>query len=48
MDADDSLENIANLLKAKVFIYEIRDCGFESHWSHFNIRYCACFEQGIS
>ena len=47
MDVNDSLENIANLLKAKVFIYEIRDCGFESHWSHFNARYCACFEQGV-
>ena len=45
MDVNDSLENIANLLKAKVFIYEISGCGFESHWSHLNVRYCACFEQ---
>ena len=24
----------------------LRGCGFESRCSHFNVRYCVCFEQG--
>ena len=27
-----------------VFVFDLSDCGFESHWSHFNFRYRSCFE----
>ena len=30
-----------------MFVYELRDCGFESRCSHLNFRYCACFERGV-
>ena len=30
-----------------VFIYELSDCGFESHCCHLNFRYWTCFEQGV-
>ena len=30
-----------------VFVYEISGCRFESSCSHLNIRFRACFEQGV-
>ena len=27
-----------------MFVYERSGCGFESHWSHLNFRYHACFK----
>ena len=32
---------------AKLFVYELSGCGFESHCSHLNFRYCACLEQEV-
>ena len=29
------------------FVYELCGCGFESRWSHLNVRYRAFFEQGV-
>ena len=34
-------------LKSWVFAYELSGCGFESRCCHLNIRYGACFEQGV-
>ena len=28
-------------------VYELSGCAFESLCSHLNLRYCACFEQGV-
>ena len=30
-----------------VFIYELSGYGFESNCSHLNVRFCACFKQGV-
>ena len=32
-------------LNGWVFVYELSACGFESHCSHLNFRYLACFKQ---
>ena len=34
-------------LKGWVFVYELSGCGFNSRCSPINIRYRACFEQGV-
>ena len=34
-------------LNGWVFVYGLSGCGFESSWSHLNLRFCACFEQGV-
>ena len=31
----------------KVFVYKLTGVGFESHLSHLNFRYRACFQQGV-
>ena len=33
-------------LNVWVFVYELCSCGFESHCSHLNYKFRACFEQG--
>ena len=38
---------LSHLANGWVFIYELSGCGFESHCSHLNFRYCACFEQRV-
>ena len=30
-----------------MFVYKLSGCGFESHCSHLNLRYCTCFNQGV-
>ena len=30
-----------------VFLYKLNGCGFESRCSHLNLKYRACFEQGV-
>ena len=30
-----------------VFVYELSGCGFDSRWSHLNLRCGACFEQQV-
>ena len=35
-------------LSVWVFVYELSRCGFESCCCHFNFRYRACFEQGVT
>ena len=34
-------------LNGWVFVYELSGCGFESHCSHLNFRFCACIEQWV-
>ena len=34
-------------LSGWVFVYELSGCWFESRCSHLNLRYRACFEQGV-
>ena len=34
-------------LNGWVFVYELSGCGFKSSCSHLNIRFRACFEQGV-
>ena len=34
-------------LNCWLFLYELSGCGSESCCSHFNFRYCVCFEQGV-
>ena len=34
-------------LNGWVFVYELSGCGFQSHCSHLNFRFRACFEQGV-
>ena len=34
-------------LNGWVVVYEVSGCGFESSWSHLNLRFRACFEQGL-
>ena len=35
-------------LDGKVFVYQLSDCGIESHWGDLNLRYSAYSEQGVS
>ena len=30
-----------------MFVYELSDCGFESHCSHLNFRYPILFKEGV-
>ena len=41
------LETTASLAKCCAFVYELCGCGFQSHCSHLNFRYRACFEQVV-
>ena len=34
-------------LNGWVFVYELSGCGFESRCCHLNVRYGACFKQGV-
>ena len=34
-------------LNGWVLLYELSGCVFDSRWSYLNLRYCACFEQGV-
>ena len=34
-------------LNGWVFVYKLSGFGFEFRCSHFNLRYCACLEQGV-
>ena len=34
-------------LNSWVFVYKLSGCGFQSHCSHLNFRYGACFKKGV-
>ena len=34
-------------VRSKVLVYELSGSGLESRCSHFNFKYCACFNKGV-
>ena len=46
-----TLNHLANhwpvWLNSWAFVYKLSGCGFWSHCSHLNFKYCTCFEQGV-
>ena len=47
IEREGDRERDPNWLNGWVFVYELSSCGFKSHFSHLNLRYRACFEQGV-